>query len=245
MSDGVLLLHGQPGTARDWDGVVASLGPGLRTVVTDRPGWGGSEKRATGLAGNAAAAVEALDAAGVGRAVVVGHSLGGAVAAWLGAFFADRVSGLVLAGPAANADSLDWFDRVLAGPIVGPAVSGALMTGAGLALSVGARLRADGEYLRLASRGLRSAPARRAFVAEQRALLRDLPVLQGHLNQISAPTVVVHGTIDLVVSASSSRQLVEQIPGARLELLRGAGHLLPHRHAAQLAEVIRAQAAHG
>jgi pimeloyl-ACP methyl ester carboxylesterase len=239
LSDAVLLLHGQPGRARDWDGVLAALGAGLEVVAIDRPGWGDSGP-ATGLEGNARAALAALDARGLERATIVGHSLGGGVAAWLGAFFADRVSALVLAAPAANADSLDWFDRLLAGPVVGPAVSGALMTGAGLALSLGARLAAEGEQLRLASRGLRSASARRAFVAEQRTLLRDLPALQGHLSQISAPTVVVHGTLDLVVAASSSRQLVEQIPGARLVELAGAGHLLPQRHAERLAEVIRA-----
>jgi pimeloyl-ACP methyl ester carboxylesterase len=214
--------------------VIAALG--VDAIAYNRPGWGSGS--ATGLAGNALAALAELDARGVERAVVVGHSLGGGVAAWLGAFFPDRVSALVLAAPAANADSLDWFDRVLAAPGFGPAISRALMTGAGLALSAGARLRGEHDYLGFASRRLRSASARRAFVAEQRALLRDLPVLQRRLSSITAPTVVVHGTRDLVVSVSSSRQLVEQIPGARLELLHGAGHLLPHRHPEKLAAVI-------
>ena len=79
-----LLLHGQPGGAADWDGVLAALRGRTTAMAIDRPGWDG-HTRAQDLAGNARAALAALDARGVERAVVVGHSLGAAIAACISA----------------------------------------------------------------------------------------------------------------------------------------------------------------
>src|SRR5581483_4457605 len=109
------LLHGQPGTADDWDGVRTAIAGRARTIAIDRPGWnrhGGAldHGRAFDLAGNARAALSALDAAGVSRATIVGHSLGGAVAAWLAAEHPERVGALVLAAPSANRSSLNRLD---------------------------------------------------------------------------------------------------------------------------------------
>jgi len=91
-----LLLHGQPGGAADWDGVRSALDGRATALAIDRPGWDG-ETRAQDLAGNARAALAALDAHGIERAVVVGHSLGAAIAAWLAVHHGERVSALVLA----------------------------------------------------------------------------------------------------------------------------------------------------
>ena len=49
----------------------------------------------------------------------------------------------------------------------------------------------------------------------------------GRLGEIRVPTLVVHGTADNVVDAGNAALLVEAIPGARLELFDGVGHLLP------------------
>jgi pimeloyl-ACP methyl ester carboxylesterase len=249
LSDAVLLLHGQPGGARDWDGVLAALGPGLEVIAIDRPGWGDSGS-ATGLAGNALAALAALDARGVKRATIVGHSLGGGVAAWLGAWYADRVSALVLAAPAANMAALDRFDRLLAAPVIGELATGAALTGVGLALAasplrerIARALSIDEGYLGLASRRLLTSGTRVAFLTEQRALFRDLPELERRLPEISVPTVIVTGLEDQIVPPDAVRTLAAQIPGARLVELAGAGHLLPQRHAERLARVIEAAAA--
>src|SRR5579864_5690877 len=128
-----LLLHGQPGAARDWERVQSFVDGRMRTLAIDRPGWRpGSEP--SDLAGNAAAALRALDANGARSAVVVGHSLGAAVAAWLAAERPERVSRLVLAAPAANRASLVPLDYWLAKPLVGDLVSATAMAAAGLAL---------------------------------------------------------------------------------------------------------------
>jgi pimeloyl-ACP methyl ester carboxylesterase len=235
----VLLLHGQPGSVRDWDGVVGRLGH-RRFVAFDRPGWDGV-RAATHLDGNARAAVTELDLHGIDRAVVVGHSFGGAVAARLATQHAERVAGLVLLAPSANLASLQAIDRLLAAPLAGPILSGLMFGLGGWALSLG-RLRqtlpGDNDYLRAAGRRLRSPAAWRAFVVEQRALVADLPVLEPTLGRIAAPTRILAGSSDRVVPLTSLRQLATQIPGARLQLVDGEGHLLPLRRPAAVVRAI-------
>jgi pimeloyl-ACP methyl ester carboxylesterase len=236
----VLLLHGQPGSARDWDRVLDALGRDVEVLAIDRPGWDG-RSAATNLAGNAAAAIAALDAHRIARAVVVGHSFGGAVAAWLAVHHPERVAALVLAAPSANDRAVYALDRVLASRVVGAAVVG----GAGAALSVSLvrhvvakRAQLEEPYLRGLARLLTKPWAWRAFVVEQRALLEGIPRLEPQLHRISAPTAIVAGAADQIVPTSAAELLAQQIPGAELMLLRRAGHLLPHRHADKLAEII-------
>jgi pimeloyl-ACP methyl ester carboxylesterase len=242
--DPVLLLHGQPGGADDWERVRAAIGARARTIAIDRPGWDGRNPPAD-LAGNAAAALAALDAASAGRATVAGHSFGGAVAAWLAAAAPERVGALVLIAPAANLASLYRLDYWLAGPVLGYLASVAPLAGLGAALSSGplrrriaGQLALDDRYLRAAARRLLGRTVWRAYATEQRVLVRDLPVLEGRLGSISAPTTIVAGDGDHIVPVAAARQLATQIPRARLVLLERAGHLLLQQHAEELAELI-------
>jgi pimeloyl-ACP methyl ester carboxylesterase len=244
----VLLIHGQPGGIRDWDRVVAAIGDRAQPIAYSRPGWT-SGTSARDLAGNAAAAIEQLDRRALDRAVVVGHSFGGGVAAWLAVHHPDRVQALVLAAAAANVGALDRVDRLLAAPLVGPLATAASLTAISLALSTPALRRAaavriglDPEFLAAAARLLRGPHAWRSFLIEQRALFDDLPGLEANLYRITAPTTIVTGTTDPVVSPTSSRLLATQIPSAELLTIEGAGHLLPHLHATQLADLISAAA---
>jgi pimeloyl-ACP methyl ester carboxylesterase len=243
----VLLLHGQPGSARDWEPLRAALDGSIEAIAPDRPGWDGNG-RATDLAGNADAALKALDARGAQRAVVVGHSFGGAVAAWLALRHPERVAALVLAAPSANARALYPLDYVLATPLAGSVLSAALLGAASASLGfpaarrmLAARLGLDERYLRGLALLLAKPASWRAFVVEQRALVRDLPALDRELPRIATPTVIVAGAADRIVPTAAAEALADQIAGAELVLLRRAGHLLPHRHAERLAEIIEAR----
>jgi pimeloyl-ACP methyl ester carboxylesterase len=245
-----LLLHGQPGSARDWEPVIEAIDGRVQTVAVDRPGWDG-RTRAGGLAVSAAGALAALDGRGIERAVVAGLSFGGGVAAWLAAHHQDRVAGLVLVAPAANEAALVPVDRLLALPIVGYAVSSAMLSAAGVALSAGAvrsrvatRFALRDDYLASMGRRLRSGQARRAFWVEQRAMLRELPVLERRLEGISAPTTVIVGTGDTVVPPAAGRRLAEQISGARLIEIPAAGHRLFAQYPRRIAEEIVGAAIH-
>lgn len=240
----VLLLHGQPGSARDWTLVQAAIDDRVQVIAPSRPGWDG-RSAAGGLRHNAAAVVAALDGAGVERAVVVGLSFGGAVAAWLAAEAPERVAGLVLVSPAANTASLQPVDRLLALPMLGYAASSALLAGAGLGLGLGPvrrrlerRFMLPDDYLRSAGRRLRKPAAWEAFIVEQRALLRDIPRLEARLEEIRAPTTVVIGTADMIVPREAGAVLARQIPGAELVEIEGGHHVLAAEHPERLAEII-------
>jgi pimeloyl-ACP methyl ester carboxylesterase len=246
--DPVLLLHGQPGSAGDWDRVRAAIGARVPTIALDRPGW----DRRTGpsdLRGNVEAALAVLDDAGLERATVVGHSFGAAVAAWLAAFHGGRVGSLVLVAPAANRASLYRLDYWLAAPVAGYVASVASLGALGVALATGPIRRRIAEELALDDRYLEGrvpmllAPrAWRAYAAEQRVLVRDLPLLEERLGDIRVPTTIIGGTADRIVPAASMPQLATQIPAAELVMLERAGHLLPLQEPERLADLIAAAA---
>ena len=240
----VLLLHGQPGGARDWDRVVGALS-GARAgdrVRSPRLGWRAASRGISPA--TPAAALAALDAAGADRAIVVGHSFGAAVAAWLATASSERVGALVLLAPSANVASLQWIDHLLAAPILGPGLSAAAVGGPGLVLAaphirrrLAVRYGLDADYLGQIGSVLRRPRSRRTFLVEQRALIRDLPTLASRLPRIVAPTTIVIGSADRVVPPYSAKLLAGQIPHAQLVPLKGAGHLLSLQHADRVAQL--------
>ncbi|MFL5831510.1 MAG: alpha/beta fold hydrolase [Solirubrobacteraceae bacterium] len=240
-----LLLHGQPGAARDWDRVRSALGDSVQAIAFDRPGWDG-RSAPRDIAGNAAAALSVLDASGVSEpAVVVGHSFGAAVACWLAASQPTRVARLVLLAPAANVASLYALDRWLAAPVLGE-LSSAVAVGAPAAVlrsgwarrSLGRRLGLDDSHLGGVGRTFANPRAWRAFTVEQRSLVRDLPVLEARLVAVKAPAQVLIGTHDWIVPVSSAQTLARQLPHAKLAVVSRAGHLLPLTRAEAVADAI-------
>jgi pimeloyl-ACP methyl ester carboxylesterase len=240
----ILLLHGQPGSARDWDDVAETLRKSGKAIAVDRPGYDGRSAPG-GIAHNAEAALALLDEAGIERAIVVGHSFGGAVAAWLAAHHPQRVEVLVLIAAAANVESLTPVDRILAAPLVARPLSSALLAAGSVLPRVGRlrrfvqrRFQLPDAYLDASAPRLRSRAVHRAFTLEQRAKLRELPHLTQMLPHILAPTMVIVGTADAVVPLWAGRRLAQQIPHARAVDVDGAGHLLTWTHGRLIAELI-------
>ena len=110
-----MLLHGQPGSAEDWQQVTDRLPGTLHVVALDRPGYGTSRSPAGGFGYGARAVLAELDARGIGRAVLVGHSYGGGVALSVAQLAPERVEALVLLA-SVGPDCLTGWDRLLAAP---------------------------------------------------------------------------------------------------------------------------------
>jgi len=107
----VIFIHGTPGSAGNFVHFVDDPPEGLRTIAIDRPGFGESCPRgAVPELERQAAAIEPLLVQRKGRwPILVGHSLGAPIAAWVAAEHPDRVDGLVLVAGALDPE----LERVL------------------------------------------------------------------------------------------------------------------------------------
>jgi pimeloyl-ACP methyl ester carboxylesterase len=100
----LLCLHGITSNARAWDGLASELAPEYRVLAPDLRGRGDSDKPQGpyGLDVHAADAVALLDGLGIGRASVIGHSLGALIGMQLAASYPERVAKLVLVDHGVN-----------------------------------------------------------------------------------------------------------------------------------------------
>lgn len=235
----VVLLHGQPGSAGDFDLVVAALDGAVWSLAIDRPGWGQTGGKARSFAAQAELVAEELLSRKTGPAIIVGYSFGGGVALRLALEHPELVSGLLLIASIGGEGSVTLGDAVLAAPIVGPVLS--LTTLAGLATAVPVVVRRMGsEALKanLPEEASRLSTAEvQSFIDDQRFLMRDHRALERSVHRISVPTRVLHGDLDVVVSLAAARALAEEL-GVDLEVLGGVGHLVPSQAPATVAEAI-------
>jgi pimeloyl-ACP methyl ester carboxylesterase len=244
----LVLLHGQPGSAADWRQVQARLPAPLQAVAVDRPGYGSSHQVPSGFAGNARAVLAELDARGIGRAVLVGHSYGGGVALSAASLAPDRVEALVLLA-SVGPGCLNGWDRLLAAPVAGPVcalVAWRLtpwLARARLArlARLGGRPLAPDEHVNWdiwAHSRSDHYPLWRTFLAEQRALVREADQFGSMLPGIRVPVLLLADPRDTLVPIETARRLEQSLPDASLRLISGPGHHLPRRAPGRVASAI-------
>lgn len=223
-----LLLHGVGNYGRYWDSFADAVGGRLRLIAPDARGHGDSARPAEAYAPTdfVRDAIATLDASGVERALVVGHSMGGFHAMALAGAHPERVARLVIvdAGPEALPEGASRARRLsLERPAsfadLSEAESYLRRTSPGYEDSVYANrlrwlFRKDGDRLvwRSADHALRrifSGSSERVAPWESASTLR-------------MPVVVVRGTRSPVLSAETARRLVAEIPDARLVELDAA-----------------------
>jgi pimeloyl-ACP methyl ester carboxylesterase/uncharacterized membrane protein YbhN (UPF0104 family) len=244
----LVLLHGQPGSPADWQLVAGRLPAPLHAVAADRPGYGSSRLPPGGFAANARAVLDDLDSRCVTRAVLVGHSYGGGVALSAASLAPGRIAAVVLLASVGPGCLTGW-DRLLAAPGAGqlcaqaawrltPWMARARL--AGIARRRGRPLRPD-EYVNWqvwGHAGHGRHPLWRTFLIEQRALLRELDELESSIASVRVPVLVLADPKDAVVPFETARTLTRALPDARLQLIEGAGHHLPRRAPAIVADAI-------
>ena len=181
-NDPVLLLHGQPGAAAEWEHVRASIGDGMRTIAFDRPGWdrrsavrdlaGNAERGAGGprsgrrRAGDGGRAQPRGGGRGVARVVESRARAAG----WC---WSRRRPTSSRSAPATTC----WPRRRSAGSPASGRWRAAASCSAPARCGDGSQQATalDDRYLRAAGRTLLSPYTWRSFVREQRLLVRDLP----------------------------------------------------------------------
>ncbi|MGH1574645.1 alpha/beta hydrolase [Methylobacterium sp. P31] len=264
----IVLLHGASANASDpMEGIGRRLASrGFRIIAFDRPGFGWSDR----ISGSAAAApvvqariiAEALERMGVGPAIVFGHSWAGALALALALDHPERVSGLVLAAPVAmpmpdRLPDLPWYWQLAVKPpvawllsrTVGPPLARHFLPEA-----------ARRVFLPQAAMPAYPETARAALVLRPETLLANVQDLLGlstalavqspRYREIRIPTLVISGEADPIVrSDTQAVPLAGAIPGARLVLLPGIGHMLQFvaserlaHEVARLSEALKANA---
>jgi pimeloyl-ACP methyl ester carboxylesterase len=244
----LVLLHGQPGSRADWKNVAERLPPGLSALALDRPGYGSNPQPAAGFEANARAVLDELDSRGIQRAVLVGHSYGGGVALSAASLAPDRVEAVVLLA-SVGPGCLNGWDTLLAAPAAGPLC--ALVAWQLTPWFARARLA---RIVRLRDRPLDPAehlnwqiwayasrehgPLWRTFLAEQRALVRELDKLEAAIPSVQAPVLLLADPRDAMVPVDTARRLARALPDARLQLVEGAGHHLPLRAPDVVADAI-------
>ena len=252
----VVLVHGTLMTADDMRlGPMATLSRRFRCIAVDRPGHGwsdhvrGADASLWGQVETLHAAVQAL---GLPRPVICGHSYGGALALAYGLAHPDAVSGVVALAPICfpepRLEHMLFAGRAV--PPVGDLLSGTLGTTLD-PLVLPALWRAMFLPQTMPEAFRTGFPFARAghpdrLVAEGEnavALWGDLArSLLGYAT-CRVPVRILCGTADIVVNTwMHGAAAAALIPGARLELLPGVGHMLHHVHPEAVAAAVAAVA---
>jgi pimeloyl-ACP methyl ester carboxylesterase len=242
----VVLLHGNPGSMRDFDPVFANLERTHQVVAIDRPGHGYSERPAAATPRDQARLLrEALAQIGIVQPVVVGHSWGGALALIFALEHPEEVAGLVLVGAraVARADRGGLLYGAVRTPVVGSLFRWTFLLPLGRG-RVASGLREayapdpvpPEEIAAAQTLWLRPAEAS-ATVWDTANLQEALTTYAPRFSQIRAPVTIIVGDHDSLLN--QSRELHRRLPQSKLQILPNTGHMVPRTRPEVIAEAVR------
>lgn len=247
----VVLIHGASVNLRDMKMALGdALGEDRRVIMVDRPGRGYSQRPEEGhrIAIQAQYIRDAVAALNVKDPVIVGQSLGGAVALSYALQYQDEMTGLVLLAPVSHEwpGGVAWYNDASQIPVIGfllrrfviPAY-GQFAAPKGVEDSF-APDEAPENYAERAGLSLLFRPKDFKSNAADLAFLKPQIVeQQGRYNELTLPVAVVTGTKDDTVSPTiHSKALGREIAGATLTLLPDTGHALHHAETQAIMNII-------
>ncbi len=210
----VVFIHGAGGTHQHWLYQVRDLAQ-APTYAVDLPGHGRSEAPGRdSIQAYADWLVAFLDAVGLEQVVLVGHSMGGGVALSASMQFPDRILGLGLVATGA---------RLRVAPPLLDAIQRDPETAVHTICRSAFGPEASPEMVRLARRQMEAVPAR-VLEGDFRAC-DDFDVMD-RIGEITTPTLVLCGSHDALTPPQYSVYLRDQMAGAKLHLVAGAGHMV-------------------
>jgi pimeloyl-ACP methyl ester carboxylesterase len=242
----VVLIHGLPGTAEDFNAVTPLLA-GHRTIAIDRPGFGYSSGGYVSFDRQVSTLDALLARLHAVRPILVGHSYGGTVALAFAERHPSEVRGLVLVDAAAGGVQIGSFDEIQAHvvqflqlPVVHQIANA---TFAQLLSTVSVE---KGDEKAFDPQPVAPAHRRRlleinttrgnleAFAGEQLAANDVIKDVDERLAAIDVPAVVIQGARDKLVEPIHGRRLAAALADARLQIVPG-GHMAPYTHPAAVA----------
>jgi pimeloyl-ACP methyl ester carboxylesterase len=234
----LLLIHGMGGTFRNWEEVIEPLARTHTVIAPDLPGHGASGPGGGdySVGGLAAGLRDLMLALGHDRLTLVGHSLGGGIAMQFAYQFPEMVERLVLVSsgglgpevsPVLRAAALPGADLFIAataglGQRIGAPVGRALA-------AIGLRPTADVAEVARGYASL-SDPARRAaFLGTVRAVIGTGGQRVDASDRLylaeAMPVMILWGARDPIIPAHHGEDAHEHVPGSRLVVFDGVGHL--------------------
>jgi len=231
----IVLLHCFGCSSQWWNPILAELNERHRVVRIDLLGHGGSEKPQSGyeIDGQGAAVAEALNSLGVQGATVVGHSLGGMVAASLAEQASELVDRIVMIGTPseANEDSFPLTERLIQTPLIGQALwrlrlDATIKSGYGSAFAAGTDVSEvfpdDPDRVVTDNRAMTYDSFTRSH-DEAEAFLEEQPVAS-RIAATGVPLMWIDGNEDQIIDATAVAEEFHAVPGAITRLIVGAGH---------------------
>ena len=225
----LVLIHDAGGDQLSWPAEVRRLSD-HRVITLDLPGHGKTGgPGCQSIEDYARAVAEFEDASGLSRAVFVGHGMGGAIALALALDYPQRVAGIGLIASGACLPIPPSVIENAASQSTLPLAIKSLQE-----MSLGSQTSAN----------LNANSFKCLAETRQPLLLGDLLACDrfnaaGRLAAIRTPVLVVCGTEDKITPIRFSETLSSRIPGAALQTLEGAGHLLILEQPGRLAKLIR------
>lgn len=236
----MIFIHGASANLRDLESAIAGRLEGRgRMIFLDRPGHGYSQR---GMRedvhlpwGQAALVSGLLDHLGIAKAIVIGHSYGGSVAASFAVNHPEQTAGLVFLAPATHpwpGGDVTWYYDVTSLPVVGWLFSELLAVPAGQRLyhdgvkSVFKPQKVPENYEQLSATRLVLRPdVFRNNASDVSSLYDAVTSIAPRYSDISVPTSIITGdSDDIVLAEIHSKGLEQDIAGANLVWLEGVGH---------------------
>jgi len=234
----LLLIHGMAGTCENWRDVIESLARHHTVIAPDLPGHGLSAGGPGDYSlGNLASGLrDLLLVLGHERATLVGHSLGGGIAMQFSYQFPEMVERLVLVSsgglglevsPVLRAAALPGADLFIAATATtGQKIGGAV--GRGLS-KIGMKPAADVAEVARGYGSLAEPDRRKAFLATLRSVVgtegQRVSATDRFYLAEAVPVLIVWGARDPIIPASHGEDAHRALPGSKLEIFDGVGHL--------------------
>jgi pimeloyl-ACP methyl ester carboxylesterase len=212
----VILIHGAGGTHLHWPAQIRRL-RGYRLYAVDLPGHGKSEGRGNQtIESYCQSLIQWMDNIRIFRGVIVGHSMGGAIALNMALQYPDRVVALGLVGSGA---------RLQVTPsIIENSSSSTTFT-------IAVKDIMDRAFSPLSDPRLRELAAQKMETIRPSVLHGDFQACNNFdrmesIRKIRVPTLVICGQDDQLTPVRYSQFLANQIPRAQLRILAQAGHMV-------------------